>query len=423
MMLSYEQALQYMESLGSFGMMLGLTRIEHLLDELGHPEAQLPIIHIAGTNGKGSTGAILSSILQVSGYHVGRFISPAVFDYRERIQLDDEYIDKDTFARLTVEIIEACKRLAKKGIEQPTQFEADTAMAFLYFKEKQCDFCLVEVGLGGRMDSTNVIKTSLMSLITSISMDHINVLGNSLKEIAFEKAGIIKNNQSVITGRQLPETLDVIKSVCKEKNAILYEASDLYIHGSGMDMTFDFEGFKDLKVNLLGLHQMENAAIAVKASLVLNDINAAIITKEAVYQGLKCVNWPGRFEIIAYEPTIIVDGAHNPDGAYVLAKSLKTYFENQKKILVMGVFADKDYRKILEIMSQVSDTIMVYRPPVQRGLAEDVLGETAEEFFENVNVCANLEAALTLARQKCKKNDVIISFGSLSTIGKLKEMC
>ena len=423
MILSYEQALDYMESLGSFGMMLGLTRIEYLLEELGHPEENLPIIHIAGTNGKGSVGAILSSILQDAGYHVGRFISPAVFDYCERIQLDDRYIDKDSFAEMTAQIVCACERLHAKGIEQPTQFEADTAMAFLYFKKMQCDFCLVEVGLGGRMDSTNVIKTSLMSIITPIGLDHTKILGNSLREIAGEKAGIIKKNQPVIVGRQLSEAMETIKDVCNEKNAHLFEISEIWCHGTGMEQVFDFENFKNLKVNLLGLYQMENAAIAIKAALVLNDTKMAIITKEHIVCGLRHVHWPGRFEVVVKEPTIIVDGAHNPDGASVLVKSLKAYFGDRNMILIMGVFADKDYPKILEIMSEVSDTLIVHKPPVQRGLDGKLLASVADRFFENVSVCNDLEEAVDLAKKKSEKNDVIISFGSLSTIGKLKEIC
>ena len=431
--MTYDEALAYMDGLASFGMMLGLTRIEKLTEVLGHPEADLKIIHIAGTNGKGSVGAFLAAILQAAGLKVGRFISPAVFGYRERIQVDGEYISEEAFARCTAQLVQACARLEAMGIEQPTQFEMDTAMAFLYFKQMGCDYVVLEVGLGGRMDSTNVIKSSMMSVITSIGLDHTRVLGNSLEEIAGEKAGIIKPGQFVVTAPQEESVMEVLRRRCEQTGAHLVIAGtpDLAVNTSSTgnaalsaamdDLTqaFSYKDIGHFKISMLGLYQPQNAAVALEAARVLMREYCAELTGEHMASGLINARWPGRFEIISRQPCVVADGAHNPDGARMLAASIKRWFAGRRILLLMGVFADKDYENILEIMSQCGNTIITHKPDGPRGLDAGILAARAGRLFENAVNGENLENAFKLAREMAEPGDVIVSFGSLSTLKKL----
>lgn len=445
---TYEDALDYMNSLGTFGMMLGLTRIEKLVEVLGHPERDLRIIHIAGTNGKGSVGAFLASILMAAGYRTGRFVSPALFEYRERIQIDGEYIPKADFSHCSAVVREACRAVMAAGIEQPTQFEVDTAMAFVYFRQMKCDYVLLEVGLGGRMDSTNVIESSVLSVITSIGLDHTRVLGDTLTAIATEKAGIIKAGGLVVTAPQEPEALAVIRAQCAQMGAHLIEAGapTLLEHTqadvptflehtqagasghfdytdaapSGFCQSFSYGPYEHLKISMAGIYQPANAAVAVEAALALNCHCGANIKEQHIYDGLAAARWPGRFELLAAHSVIVADGAHNPDGARVLAGSLKAYFPGKRCILVMGVFADKDYQKILEIMSQCGDTIITHKPGTPRGLDSRKLAEDAAQYFKTVIDGENIKGAINAAQALASPEDVIVSFGSLSTIADLK---
>lgn len=423
---TYEDALGYMNSLGTFGMMLGLTRIEKLVEVLGHPERDLRIIHIAGTNGKGSVGAFLASILTAAGYRTGRFVSPALFEYRERIQIDGEYIPKADFARCAATVRDACGAVTAAGIEQPTQFEVDTAMAFVYFRQMKCDYVLLEVGLGGRMDSTNVIEASALSVITSIGLDHTKILGDTLTAIAGEKAGIIKAGGHVVTAPQEPEALAVIRGQCEQMKARLIEAAApaLLEHtdaaSDGFYQTFSYGPFDNLKISMAGVYQPANAAVALEAALALNRHCGADIMRQHIYDGLALARWPGRFELLSQHPVIVADGAHNPDGARVLAGSLNAYFPQRRRILVMGVFADKDYEKILEIMSQCGDTIITHKPGTPRGLDSWQLAADAGQYFRTVIDGGTMAGALKAALAAASPEDVIVSFGSLSTIGDLK---
>lgn len=423
---TYEDALDDMNSLGTFGMMLGLTRIKKLVEVLGHPERDLRIIHIAGTNGKGSVGAFLASILTAAGYRTGRFVSPALFEYRERIQIDGEYIPKADFARCAATVLDACRAVTAAGIEQPTQFEVDTAMAFVYFRQMQCDFVLLEVGLGGRMDSTNVIEAPVLSVITSIGLDHTKVLGDTLTAIAGEKAGIIKPGGLVVTAPQAPEALMVIRDRCSQMQARLIEtvAPRLLEHTDaaldGFYQAFSYGPYENLKISMAGVYQPANAAVALEAAFALECCCGADIKRQHVYDGLENARWPGRFELLGKHPVIVADGAHNPDGARVLAGSLGAYFPKRRRILMMGVFGDKDYKKILEIMSQCGDTIITHKPDTPRGLDSRQLAVDAAKYFKTVIDGGSVRGALKAALAAASPEDVIVSFGSLSTIGELK---
>ncbi len=422
--MTYVEALAYMNGLAGFGMMLGLTRIEKLVEVLGHPEADLKIIHIAGTNGKGSVGAFLAAILRAAGYKTGRFVSPAVFDYRERIQVDGEFISKEDFARCTAQLRQACATLSAMGIEQPTQFEMDTAMAFLHFKQTGCDYVILEVGLGGRMDSTNVIRSSLMSVITSIGLDHTKVLGDTLEEIAGEKAGIIKTGQFVVTAPQADGVMEVLRRQCETAGAHLVMADVPVLETSLPDefsQAFTYKEEEHLKINMLGLYQPKNAAVALEAAQVLRQEYGVELTKAHMARGLMEARWPGRFEILSRQPYIVVDGAHNPDGARMLAASVKRWFAGRRILLLMGVFSDKDYKNILEIMSQCGNTIITHKPEGPRGLDAGALAGEAGRYFANVINGETIKQALTVATEMAQPQDVIVSFGSLSTIAGLYE--
>jgi len=418
---TYEEAIAYIDKTSRFGSILGLDRIKKLLDSLGNPEKDLKFIHVAGTNGKGSICTFIASILESSGYRVGRYISPALFEYRERIQINGDYIDEASVTESMTTISRVCQRFLEEGIEHPTIFEIETAMSFMYFKKKACDFVVLEVGLGGRFDSTNAIASSLISVIGAIGLDHTDILGDSLGAIAFEKAGIIKACQPVVIYAQDQEAVDVIMAQCirKKSKPALTDWEQLSVKESIIGrQTFDYKQHHNMEITLTGMHQVKNAATAIEVIEQLAFLGYTV-DESAMKSGLKSARWPGRFQIIHQKPMMIVDGAHNPDGAKALADCIKMYFKNKKVILVMGVFLDKDYSQILEIMSSCGETLIVYKPNHQRGLSSEILAAEAEDYFEHVDDGVDVHHAISIAIDNASEEDVIISFGSLSTIGEI----
>ena len=420
--MNYYESMAYIEQLNKAGSVYGLSRIKELLRRLGNPEEQLSIVHIAGTNGKGSFGAFLGEILKAAGYQTGRYISPAVLGYGERIQINGQWIGDDDIADILTEIRQICERMINEGFEQPTVFEVETAMAFVYFKRKHTDFVLLEAGLGGRNDSTNVIERPILSVLTSISLDHTALLGDSLEAIADEKAGIIKHHQDVLIYEQEKTAVKVVSKQCFKMESTLYmtDWSKLQVISQSLSgQQFDYRDEKGLLVRMPGTYQIYNAAAAVDAALILKRQGASI-EKTHIFEGLKNARWPGRFEVFDGKPLIIADGAHNPDGAKRLAESIHTYLKNDKVIYVAGIFADKDYRHILEALSPYSETIFTHQPPSSRGLPADTLALAAGQYFKNVRACESIDEAMDQAVRAAKDNGVIVSFGSLSTIAGLK---
>ncbi|MDD4716194.1 MAG: bifunctional folylpolyglutamate synthase/dihydrofolate synthase [Oscillospiraceae bacterium] len=423
--MTYKEAMRYIDSLSQFGSILGLTRIQNLLEDLGNPQDGQAIIHVAGTNGKGSVCALLSSILEQAGLRVGRYSSPAVYEYRERIQINGVYIPEHRVCRYLERIKAACARLVKEGKEHPTVFEVETAMCFLYFKEEQCDFVVLEVGLGGRFDSTNVIKNPVLSVITSISLDHTELLGGTLKKIAYEKAGIIKENRPVVLYQQNEEVLKVIRNICDNKKAGLTIADFACLEIVNEDFSgqqFHYKKLRDLRIRLLGQYQAKNAAVAVEAALTLK-AEGYPVDEAAIRRGLWAAKWPGRFERIYTRPTIIVDGAHNPDAAARLLESIRRYLGKSRIIFVFGVFSDKDYPQILNIVRPASDTLIAFTPSAPRGLPSRVLVRESRGLFRHVIDGENAQGALRLALRLARPEDVILCFGSLSTIGEITRLC
>lgn len=416
--MTYRETMDWIQQIGKSGIILGLDRMEELLNRLGRPEQDLKMIHVAGTNGKGSVCTFIAAILEAAGYKVGRYISPTLYDYRERIQINGIYIEPEALAEGMSEIREICEAMAAEGLEVPTVFEVETALGFWYFKKNGCDFVVLETGMGGRLDSTNVAAHPILSVITSISMDHMAQLGNTLSEIAFEKAGILKPGTPAVIGPQKPEAMAVLLEQCREKNIIpeigdwnrltvkerrLFDACQI----------FDYKQYKNLTIHLGGTYQVENACIAIEAIEALKLENPM---RTAIIQGLSRAKWPGRFQCLSREPLIFIDGAHNADGAAALRESVEAYFPEQRKILIMGVFADKDYRAILEEMHSVSKTLISFTPENIRGLDSAELKNAAQPYFEQVIDAKTAGNALDIAKTQAKSGDVIIIFGSLSTI-------
>lgn len=416
--MTYEETMDWIQQIGKSGIILGLERMEELLNRLGRPEQDLKMIHVAGTNGKGSVCTFIAAILEAAGYKVGRYISPTLYDYRERIQINGIYIEPEALAEGMSEIREICEAMAAEGLEVPTVFEVETALGFWYFKKNGCDFVVLETGMGGRLDSTNVAAHPILSVITSISMDHMAQLGNTLSEIAFEKAGILKPGTPAVIGPQKPEAMAVLLEQCREKN-IIPEIGDwnrLTVKERRLfdaRQIFDYKQYKNLTIHLGGTYQVENACIAIEAIEALKLENPM---RTAIIQGLSRAKWPGRFQCLSREPLIFIDGAHNADGAAALRESVEAYFPEQRKILIMGVFADKDYRAILEEMHSVSKTLISFTPENIRGLDSAELKNAAQPYFEQVIDAKTAGNALDIAKTQAKSGDVIIIFGSLSTI-------
>lgn len=445
--MNFYDSMKYMDEVAKFGSVLGLTSITELLKRLDNPQDKLQFVHIAGTNGKGSTAAYISNIMAAAGYKIGRYISPTIKCYCERIQITDKtvtsqvettYITEEAVARHITRIADVCDEMALDGYAHPTPFEIETAMCFLEFLDQGCDLVVLEVGMGGRLDATNIIKNTKVAVLTSISMDHMQFLGDTLAKIAYEKAGIVKDNCKVVSYKQQPEAIDIIKSVCKEKDAelLITEFDAIQNISYGINETvFDFSvedkttinchtlnnchTLKNLKIHLLGNMQVKNAAVAINAVLMLNKIGYNV-TEESIFTGLDITSWNGRFEKIHDNPTIILDGAHNEDAAYALVEAIELYFPKKECIYVMGVLADKEYEKVLAITAGKAKSIYTITPNNSRGLDAESLAGCAKRYCGNVKATSSVEEALQLAIEESGKDigdneeTPIIVFGSLS---------
>jgi dihydrofolate synthase/folylpolyglutamate synthase len=421
--MNYKEARSFIE--GRPGVILpGLERMEALLEELQHPERDLRFIHIAGTNGKGSVLSYISTVLSCAGYRVGRYISPTLYSYRERFQINGGFISREDFTRLAEKTADAVKRMEEKGFPRPSAFEMETALGFLYFKEQKCDWTLLECGMGGRGDATNVIPAPELAVFASISMDHMQYLGSTLAEIAEEKAGILKEGSCAVTCRQKPEVMEVLERVCREKSVPLLvadaaEAEILRDDLEGQD--FRYHGAR-LEISLTGSCQTENAVTALEALNVLKR-RGWTLPDRAVSEGFRTTAWNGRFTCIGKKPYFFVDGAHNPDAAEKLRKSIERYFPEKRLIYIQGVFADKDYREIIRITAPLADEIFtVATPGSKRALPAEQLAEAVAEVNSRVQACAGLKEAVRRAYGAAGEEDVILAFGSLSFIGELTEI-
>lgn len=419
------EAMAYIESVAKFGIVPGLDSIRELCKRLSDPQKDLRFVHIAGTNGKGSVSAYLSSVLKNGGYRVGRYISPVIFEYRERIQVNDSYISKRALCQGIERIKRVCDEMAAEGLPHPTPFEIETVLGFLYFREKKCDIVILETGMGGLTDATNIVENTLTAVITSVSMDHMSFLGNTLEEIAAQKAGIMKKGCHAVSIRQEDSAMRVIEREADERGCpltIAEPAKAVHVHYGLEKQWFDYGNYKKLKISLAGRYQIDNAVLALETLGVLAK-RGFPVKEERLRKGFEEAAWPGRFTVIGRKPYFIVDGAHNEDAAKRFAESVEFYFTNKRIVYIMGVFRDKEYEKLIALTHGLADQIItVATPRNHRALsAYELAGEVAK-VHPKVTAADSLEEAVEMSYLLAGKDDVIIAFGSLSFLGKLMDI-
>lgn len=418
--MDYQEAMKYIQKTQYLGIKPGLQRIRVLLEHLGDPHKKLKYIHVAGTNGKGSTVAFMSSILAEAGYKVGIFTSPHIQRFSERIRINQAEIPESDIARITGIIKEKIELMLDQGMSNPTEFEIVTAMAFQYFAEQGCDIVVLEAGMGGRLDSTNIIDAPEAAVITTISYDHMEVLGGTLQEIAGEKAGIIKRDCDVVLYPQEPGVERLFEQVCQEQSAGLHKVELSSLSPAGFDKfrpEFDYEEYKSLRISLLGNYQIRNAAVAIKTMEVLKEKDYKI-GEEALRNGLLKAKWPGRFEIVNRSPLFLIDGAHNPESVITLADNLKIYFPEKKITFVTGVLADKDYKSMMETVIPRAERFITVTPKSPRALSAGELANFLKSSYgANVSVAGNTENAVRKSLELCSNDGLICAFGSLYFIG------
>lgn len=420
--MKYQEALDYIDSLKKYGIVPGLDSIRRLCRLLGDPQEELSFVHIAGTNGKGSVLAYISTILKCAGYRVGRYLSPVIFDEREKIQVNERNISQKAFCQGMELIKAACDEIAAQGFPHPTPFEAETALAFWYFREKKCDLVVLETGMGGSQDCTNVIRNTCISVLASVSMDHMKFLGNTLSDIAAQKAGIMKEGRPAVTMCQKEEVMQVLKERAEKLSVPLTvaDSSKASKIRYGIErQRFDYDGMKNLEIRLAGSFQIDNAVLAIESVKLLLQ-QGFVIKEAALREGLLQTKWPGRFSVIGKKPLFIADGAHNEDAAKKLAQSIEFYFTNKRIIYIMGVLRDKEYEKIIGLTHSYADQIITITPPENpRGMGAYELAARIAEVHPQVTAADSLEEAVEMSCLLAGKEDVIIAFGSLSYLGRL----
>lgn len=423
--MDYREALDYIHGTLRLGSKLGLENISDLLARLGNPHNSFKAIHVAGTNGKGSVTSMIAHVLTEAGYTVGMFVSPYLEEFTERIQVNLKEISHDDLARITKLVKDKIDGMVEEGKNHPTEFEIVTAIGFTYFAEKKVDIAVVEVGLGGRLDSTNVLDP-LISVITSISYDHMNILGDTLEKIAFEKAGIIKEGKTVISYPQHEEAATVIRDVAREKSSSLVEVSPDQIRLKRCqfgEQIFDFmygdERFDDIKIRLNGGHQLINAATALTALITLNKTGFSL-SRESIYNGLNKTHWPGRLELVLDNPRTIIDGAHNAEGAAVLAETIRKHFSNTPITLVFGILRDKEVDAVAKTVCRLAETVILTRPDSPRSLNPEELVNKVGQWCSTVIIEPNIEEAVEKGLKNTKKDGMLLICGSFYLIGRAR---
>ncbi|MBT9139555.1 MAG: Folylpolyglutamate synthase [Dehalococcoidia bacterium] len=426
--MNYAEALAWIHSLYRFGMNPGLERIKALLQRLGDPQKRLRCIHIAGTNGKGSTAAFLASMLEAEGKRVALYTSPYLEAFTNRMAINGADIGRERLAALATEVRLQVEVIARTGVGQPTEFEVVTALAFLYFAKEQPDWVVVEVGLGGRLDATNVIEP-VVCAITNIGLEHTQILGDTIEEIAYEKAGIIMPGTPIVTAAAALPALSVFRRIARERGARLYEMDGelrYTLGGATLDgQTFDYHSpwreLKSLQIAMLGQHQVRNAALALAArELMPESFNEA-----AVRRGLAATCWPGRLEVFSRNPMVLVDGAHNPDGIRALCQSLPGILGGKKMRLVVGILGDKAVDEILaEIVPLASAGLIVTKPDNLRAAEPMMVAENARRYLlpgVSVTVAETVTAAVGKGLANLKEDEALCVVGSLYTISEARE--
>ncbi len=422
--MNYEQAMQYIHGTLKFGSKLGLERIAGLMDLLGNPQKKLKFVHVTGTNGKGSTTAFISNILIDSGYKTGIFTSPYIQRFTERIKIDNNEIQPDELAEVIDLIKSKIKILLELGQEHPTEFEIITAAAFEYFYRNNCDIVVLEVGLGGRYDSTNIIDPPEVSVITTISLDHTDKLGGTLEEIAYIKAGIIKQGSDAVVYPQPDKIMKIFRDECQKQDAVFHDVcfESLKLKEFSLEgQLFDYKDYKNLQIRLLGDHQLCNAAVAIDACEAL--INKGYkIANTNISNGIANTAWPGRLEIINTQPLVLIDGAHNLEGGQALNAALERYFSHKEKVFIVGFLRDKDYKHIMELLAEKASLIITVTPDNPRAVPSGELAEELNKYSKHVKDGITLENGLKLALDNMGSNSMVCAFGSLYMIGRIREI-
>ena len=425
--MKYEEAMKYITEVGNFGSNYGLERTYKLLEHLGNPERDLKLIHIAGTNGKGSTTSMITEILMGEGYKIGMYTSPFIEEFEERIQINRNNIPKESLAILMDEIKVAVDKVIEAGYNHPTEFEIITVLMLLYFKKENIDFGVIEVGLGGTLDSTNVIKP-IIQVITSISFDHTNLLGNTLEKIAREKAGIIKKGIPTVIYPQQEEVLKVIKNKCFEMDSELYIANNENLKFKNivnLDKPYQLLKYNneiDILLPLLGEHQIINLSVAMQAIEVLNNKNIIDISIANIVKSIKNVSWKGRLEVLSNNPYVVIDGAHNIQGIETLSRNINKYFKYNNLYLILGILADKDVEEMIKIITPMAKKVYSVTPNSIRGELAESLKDEVSKFNKNCKAFDKYEEAYLEALNDASEKDLILASGSLYMIGDMRKI-
>ena len=414
--MTIQEAMAFIHQTSWKGSCLGLARVAELLHLLGDPQDKLRYVHIAGTNGKGSTAAMLASVLQEAGYRTGLYTSPYIYRFHERMKINGEDISDEAL----IALVEVIKPSIEAMADKPTEFEIVTAMAFLYFARQQCDVVVLEVGLGGRLDSTNVIRAPEAAVITSIGLDHTDVLGDILEKIAAEKAGIIKANAPVVFYQQCPEVTEVIRARCEETGCALTvteETKLVPVEGSLKGQVFHYRDRYQLAIPFAGSYQIYNAAVVLDTLDVLRQ-KGYHISEEAIRSGLCKTQWPGRFEVLRQQPLFLVDGAHNANGVKALADCLRRYLSGRKLTFLIGVMADKDCASMIAETAPHAECYITVTPDNPRAMSSAELKERIEGIFAGEVI--NGESVENGVELAVKRDGAVCAFGSLYMVGRIR---
>lgn len=425
--MKYRQARDYIEDAKKYGIVPGLSTMRELLRRLDDPQDALKFIHIAGTNGKGSVLAFLSSVLCAAGYRAGSYSSPEVFSYEEKFQVNRKAVSKRAFGTWMECVRDKSEEMAAEGLPHPTSFEMETAFAFLYFKEAKCRYVVLETGMGGETDATNVVETTVLSIITSVGMDHMKFLGRTLGEIAAQKAGIIKKGVPVVVLRQQKDVMEAVSAKAAEMGSPLCVVEKEFLRNVRYGFpvqSFDYrppqEGYLNLKIHMAGTYQIENASLAVAAVGMLGRQGISV-SEDALRTGLGDAVWEGRMSVICRNPLFLIDGAHNRNAARALGDSIEQYFTNREIIYIMGVLRDKEYEEIVkETVRFASHVVTVTPPDNPRALPAMELAKTIQEYHGRATAASSVQEAVEMGLLLAGNDAVILAFGSLSYLGELK---
>lgn len=415
--MDYKEALAYLNAVEFFGSKPGLERMAAMLDALGNPQDGMKFVHVAGTNGKGSCAAMTASVLKAAGYKTGLYTSPYLYRFNERMQIGGKEIEDDVLAELVTRV----KPIAEAMEDHPTVFELMTVTALLWYKEAGCDIVVLEVGLGGRFDATNVIPAPECAVIMNIGLDHTEILGDTLEQIAFEKAGILKPGTEAVLFQQTQSVTAVVQKRCDELGITLHipdfgaiqtEFDSLY------GQTFTYKG-ESYALPLLGVHQLKNAATVLEVVEVLRG-RGWKLEQSDVEHGLYAVHWPGRFELLSEEPLFVVDGGHNPQCALTVRDNLLRYFPDKRRILLLGVLRDKDYPALTEILNEAADEYICITPDSHRALPAGELADFLNRYNKPVAVCDSIRDGVSLALDRSDEGSVVCAVGSLYSVGEIR---